>query len=152
MDTPNELSGCVPKFDILFLDVKATSPETLTKTSHLFGRLMTVLQKEHASKEEISTALIKAISHINTLGEEQAYQRLASLIVHRCPAEQREELITLIAQTLQHSSDREELEKMTQTTADLLFAQGIEQDERKGTIESILTLRGTQFPQVLCKH
>ena len=41
---------------------------------------------------------------------------------------------------------------MTQTTADLLFAQGIEQDERKGTIESILTLLGTQFPQVLCKH
>ena len=58
---------------------------------------MTVLQKEHASREEISTALIKAISHINTLGEEQAYQRLVSLIVHRCPAEQREALITLIA-------------------------------------------------------
>ena len=35
---------------------------------------------------------------------------------------------------------------MTQTTADLLFAQGIEQGERKGTIESILALLGTQFP------
>jgi flagellar biosynthesis/type III secretory pathway protein FliH len=46
---------------------------------------------------------------------------------------------------------------MTQTTADLLFAQGkeqgiaqgkeqgIEQGERKGTIESILALLGTRF-------
>ena len=179
MDTPDELSRFVPKFDILFLDLKTTSPETLTKTNHLFGWLMTVLQKEHASVEEISTALIKAISHINTLGEEKAYQRrtaisyLISLIVHRRPSEQRDELITLVAENIQRPSDREELEKMTQTTADLLFAQGkeqgiaqgkeqgieegkeqgiaqgkeqgIEQGERKGTIESILALLGTRF-------
>ena len=154
MDILDELSRFVPKFDILLLDVKGTDSATLTKTDHPFGWLLTVLQKEHESKEALSTALTEAISHINTLGEEQAYQRrtaisyLASLILHRRPSEQREELITLVAKNIQHPSDREELEKMAQTTADILHKQGREEGETRAKQTAVLKLLQIRFDSV----
>ena len=48
MDIPEELSQFVPRFEPLFLSVKETDTETLTKTDHPFGWLLTVLQKERA--------------------------------------------------------------------------------------------------------
>lgn len=53
MNVPDELSRFVPQFDILLLDIKATAPDKLTQTGHPFGWLMTDLQKEHASEEEL---------------------------------------------------------------------------------------------------
>ena len=91
MDLPDVFSRFVPQFDTLFLSVKETEEANLTKTDHPLGWLLTVLQKEHADKEAISTALIEAMSHINTLGDAQAQQRrraisyLLLLILHRRP-------------------------------------------------------------------
>ena len=67
MDAPDVLSRFVPTFDTLFLGVKETTEARLTQTDHPLGWLLTVLQKEHADKAVIRTALIEAMSHINTL-------------------------------------------------------------------------------------
>ena len=67
--------GLSRKFDTLFLSVKETDETNLTKSDHPLGWLLTVLQKEHANKEAISTALIEAMSHINTLDDAQSQQR-----------------------------------------------------------------------------
>ena len=67
MDLPDMFSRFVPKFDTLFLSVKETDAADLTKTNHPFGWLLTVIQKEHADKEEIRTALVEAVRHIYTL-------------------------------------------------------------------------------------
>lgn len=104
MDIPDVLARFVPRFDTLFLSVKETDEADLTKTNHPLGWLLTVLQKEHADKEVISRALLEAISHINTLDEEQAQQRqrafiyLLQLILHRRSATEHDELITLLQQ------------------------------------------------------
>jgi hypothetical protein len=142
--------------------LKETDEANLTKTDHPLGWLLTVLQKEHADKEVIRTALIEAMSHINTLGDEQVQQRqraisyLFLLILHRRPAEEHEELSTLVDQHIQQASDREEVEVMAQTMAEHLIergkAQGIERGKEQGETqakqEALLKLIRFQFESV----
>jgi predicted transposase/invertase (TIGR01784 family) len=150
MDIPDMFSRFVPTFDILFLSVKETDESDLTKSDHPLGWLLTVLQKEHANKEAIRTALIEAMSHINTLGEEQAQQRrraisyLLLLILHRRPADEHAELSTLVDQQIEQPSDREEVGIMAQTMAEHL----IEQGETRAKQEALLKLIRFQFESV----
>lgn len=138
MDLPDTLSEFVPKFGTLFLSVKDTDAIDLTKTDHPFGWLLTVLQKEHASKEEIRTALVEAVTHIDTLDAEETQQwkraifYLYLLILHRRPTEEHEELRTLVHQHIQETSRKEEGEKMAQTMAEYLIEQGEKQGEKRG--------------------
>ena len=147
MDIPDVFSRFVPQFDTLFLGVKETDEARLTETDHPLGWLLTVLQKEHANKEAIRTALIEAMSHLNTLDDAQSQQRrrailyLFLLILHRRPVEEHEELRTLFNQYIQQSSDREEVVVMAQTMAEHLVergkAQGIEQGIERGLEQGI---------------
>ena len=143
MDIPDVFSRFVPQFDTLFLSVKETDETNLTKSDHPLGWLLTVLQKEHANKEAISTALIEAMSHINTLDDAQSQQRcraifyLFLLILHRRPVEEHEELRTLFEQHIQQISDREEVEVMAQTMAEHLIEQGIERGKAQGIEQGI---------------
>ena len=154
MNVPPELSEFVPKFKILLLDVKGIASEVLTQTGHPFGWLMTVLQKEHADTEELKGALINAISHLNTLGEaqrqqwEMAISYLLLLILHRRPDDQHDELKTVVDDHIP-AARRKEIEDMVYSRAHRLIdegiKQGIEQGERRGTIESILTFLASRF-------
>ena len=55
MEVPDVLAPFVPTYEVLVLDVKQTQPSELTKISGIrFGWLLTVLQKENASKEELT--------------------------------------------------------------------------------------------------
>ena len=138
MDIPDVFSRFVPQFDTLFLGVKETDETNLTKTAHPLGWLLTVLQKEQADKAAIRTALIEALSHINTLDDVQAQQRqraifyLFLLILHRRPAEEHEELRTLVDQYIQQPLDREEVVVMAQTMAEHLIERGKAQGREEG--------------------
>lgn len=153
MDLPDLLSGFVPTFDTLFLGVKETDPADLTRTEHPLGWLLRVLQKEHASKQEIRTALMEAVRHIDTLDTEHAQQwqqaifYLYLLILHRRPAEERDELTTLVQQHIQEPSRREEGTAMAQTIAEQLIEQGIERGARENAINNILTVLCDRFPE-----
>ena len=89
MDIPDELTRFVPSFDTLFLSVKEADVSTLTQTDHPFGWLLTVLQKEGASRLELSEALARALLHLSSLQGSQAaqYRRaivyIVLLILHR---------------------------------------------------------------------
>ena len=155
MDIPDVLSRFVPKFDTLFLGVKDTDESELTKTDHPFGWLLTVLQKEQATVESLSEALIEALSHISTLDEASAQQRrraisyLLLLILHRRPFEEQPELTYLLGQHVQQPSDREEVELMAQTMAEHLIeqgkAQGIEQGQIQEKQAALLKLLESRF-------
>jgi hypothetical protein len=138
MDLPDELRRFVPSFDTLFLGVKAEEPARLTQTGHIFGQLLTVIQKENASKDEITDALVKAIEHINALPEEQSnqWQRaifyLYLLIFHRRPREEHDELKNLVYQHIQTSQREMEGEEMAQTMAEYLVEQAEKRGEERG--------------------
>ncbi len=158
MDLPDMLSGFIPKFDTLFLSVKSADTTTLTKTDHPFGWLLTVLQKEHADKQEIRAALLEAVTHINTLDTEKVQQwrraifYLYLLILHRRPTEEHDELKTLVHQNIQETSLREEGETMAQTMAEYLMEQGEKRGETRGQIrakrEAVLKLLRLRFDAV----
>lgn len=74
MDLPDVLYEFIPKFGVLFLSVKDADAADLTRNNHPLGWLLTVLQKEQSGKEEMCTALIEAVAHINTLDEEKRQQ------------------------------------------------------------------------------
>lgn len=151
MDLPDTLSEFVPKFNTLFLSVKSADTATLTKTDHPFGWLLTVLQKEHASKEEIRTALMEAVTHIDTLDEEETQQwkraifYLYLLILHRRPTEEHDELKMLVHQQIQETARREEGEAMAQTMAEYLMEQGERRGETQAKRESVLKLLRLRF-------
>ena len=152
MDLPAVLSEFVPTFNTLFLSVKDADAADLTRTDHPLGWLLTVLQKEHANKEDIRTALMEAVAHIDTLGEEktQQWQRaifyLYLLILHRCPSEEHNELKTLVHQHIQETSRREEGEAMAQTMAQYLIEQGETQAKREAVLK-LLRLRFDSVPE-----
>jgi flagellar biosynthesis/type III secretory pathway protein FliH len=130
-----------------------------------------VLQKEHASAEEMKSALIEAMSHINALDDAQRHEweraicYLHALILHRRPAEEHEDWITFF---VEQTSQGKEIDIM-RTIADMHYEEGIEkgreegieqgraegrqegraeghqEGERNGTIESILALLGARF-------
>ena len=148
MDIPDELTRFVPYCEILFLSIKEADAETLTKTDHPFGWLMTVLQQEHADKETISRALVDAVGYLGTLDPDQkgqmeeAIKYLISLILHRRPEEEHEELVQLIDQNTQQM----EVTSMAKSMAQVLTEQGIEQGARETTVENILSILTTRFP------
>ena len=154
MDIPDTLGRFVPKFDTLFLSVKEADEAHLTKTDHPLGWLLTVLQKEHADREGMSSALVEAMSHINTLDEAQVQQRrraisyLLLLILHRRPVEEHEELRALVDQYIQQPSDRKELETMAQTMAEHLIERGEKRGETRAKPAAVVKLLQLRFNEV----
>lgn len=151
MDTPAVLSRFVPNFESLFLGVKHTDEADLTKTDHPFGWLLTVMQKEHAEKEALTSALMATMSRINALNPNQAQQRrrailyLLLLILHRRPVEEHGELRTLVQQQVQQPIDREEVETMAQTMAEHLIERG-ETRAKQVAVVKLLRLRFHSVP------
>ena len=150
MDMPDALARFVPKFDTLFLSVNETEAADLKKTDHSLGWLLTVLQKENADTETLSTALLEAVSHLITLDEAQAPQRrkafayLVLLILHRRPAEEHEELIKLIEQQTHDM----EVANMAQSIIELTREQGREQGREQAKREDIIKLLQSRFSAV----
>ena len=160
MDVPEILSRFVPSFDTLFLGVKLTEPEVLTEAGHPLGWLLSVLQKEDVEDtSEISDALSAAVSHLGAVDEAfslqvaEAFRYFVQLIYHRRSVDERDALIGIIRD---HIEDKEVLETMVQTTAELLMeqgeARGIAVGEARGLVkgkqDAVLKILHLRFPDV----
>ena len=156
MDVPEILSRFVPSFDTLFLGVKSTEPEVLTEAGHPLGWLLSVLQKEDVEDtSEISEALLAAVSHLGAVDEAfspqvaEAFRYFVQLIYHRRSVDERDALIGIIRD---HIEDKEVLETMAQTTAELLMEQGEARGLVKGKVEgkqdAVLKILRIRFPDV----
>ena len=145
MNIPAELSRFVPRFDLLFLGVKSAEAETLTRTGDPLGWLLTVLKNENSEKTSLGRALVDAVSSLEGLEASEASQKrealvyLLMLILHRRPAEEHDELISLVER---HTSDKE-VSTMAQTMAEVLLERGA----RETTMENIVAVLTARFPQ-----
>ena len=147
IEVPEALAPFVPTFEVLLLDVKQTPAAELTQTGQPLGWLLTVLQKENASVEEITKAMETALQHLEMLQvsqtqHHQAILYLASLVYHRrSPAERQ-----ILIQVVDAYAPTMEVETMLQSMAEITYQQGIEQGERRASIESTLAILNTRFP------
>ncbi len=150
MDVPEVLSRFVPRFDTLFLGVKETDPEALTKTDHLLGWLLRVLQQEDESDAGVLyDALQATLRYLDTLPAAESVQHknailyLYHLILFRRPETEREDLIQLIQL---HTKDTE-VRNIIMTGAEALIEQGIERGSREMLIHNIFTVLSERFSQ-----
>ena len=147
MEVPEILMPFVPTFNVLLLDVKHTEHVELTKTGHPLGWLLTVLQKELASKEELTDTLVAALERLDRVPTEQhkrAMIYLASLVYHRRSPKERDDLIKVIDA---HARGME-VETMLQSMAEVTLQQGIEQGETRAKQNALLKLLHHQFQNV----
>lgn len=148
IDVPEALTPFVPTFEVLLLDVKHTPPAELTQTGQPLGWILTVLQKENTSLEEITQTLETALQHLETLQashteqHHQAILYLTSLVYHRRSPAERQTLI----QVVDAYAPTMEVETMLQSMAEITYQQGIEQGARRTSIENTLAILNTRFP------
>ena len=138
MDVPPGLSGFVPAFDVLFLNVSETAVSELTRSGHPFGWLLTVLQKEGSESSELLTVLSEALVHLKgAFGEapeqlQRAILYFVLLILHRRPPRDHADLLGFLDRQV---ADMEVVE-MAEVIADTLLEQGIEQGIEQGEIRA----------------
>jgi hypothetical protein len=141
MDLPAACARFVPRYDILFLNLKGTDPERLIETEHPFGWVLRVLQQEDASVEELCAALQAAIEHIRQLAAEdrqqwaELMQFFLALIFHRGEVEEHQILRQVVENSVWETLEREEVEQMGKTMAQVLIEQGIEQGRKQGSAQ-----------------
>ncbi|MCG9129794.1 Rpn family recombination-promoting nuclease/putative transposase [Candidatus Poribacteria bacterium] len=131
IDLPDSLYRFVPQYDTLFLDVKETTEEDLTKTNHSLGLLLTVLKNEDSDKPELINVLQRVLPFLERLDLVQhrnALIYLSHLILFRRPPHERDELMEII----QVYTKDEEVENMVLSTAEMLEKRGIEQGREEG--------------------
>ncbi len=158
MDLPKALERFVPRHDTLFLNLKTKPKEELIADEHPFGYLLQVIQKENATKEELTEAIKLAVQHLDNLPVEQQNQwaklmyYLVLLIKHRRGSDEQDELISVVKESIYEHKRQEEVEKMGKTAAQVLIEEGIEQGMARGIIQSkqedLLELMKVKFHSV----
>ena len=154
MDVPEVLSRFVPRFDTLFLGVKAADPEALTETDHLLGWLLRVLQQENEPDARVLYDVLQAtLRYLDTLPAAESVQHknailyLYHLILFKRPETEREGLIQLIQS---HTTDTE-VRNIIMTGAEALIEQGVEQGIERGAramlVRNTFTVLSERFSQ-----
>ena len=138
MDLLAALRRFIPKFDVLLLDVKRAADETLLRSNHPFGWLMTVLKQEMADEPEFIAALDRLGVHLGTLdaGDQvlwkQAIYYLYLLIFYRRSVREHERLNEIVSANEGSFRFSAEEESLMQSMAEYYLEQGMEKGMEKG--------------------
>ena len=138
MDLPAALGRFIPKFDVLLLDVKRASDETLLQSDHPFGWLMTVLKQEMADESAFMTALDRLGVHLGTLSAsdqalwKQAIYYLYLLIFYRRSVREHERLNEIVSENEESLRLSPEEESLMQSMAEYYLEQGMEKGMEEG--------------------
>ena len=154
IDLPEALSRFLPRFDVLLLDVKHETDERLLKSNHPFGWLMTVLKEEDSDIEPFVEVVLRLGEHLRGLPEaersawQQAIYYLYLLIFFRRSVEERSALEQIVSETHPYLDLSDEEKQIMQSMAEHYLQEGIEQGERRMSIESTLNVLTERFSGV----
>ena len=153
MDVPEALTRFIPKFETLFLSVKGASDEMLLKTDRPFGWLMRVLKQEMADTDVFISVLERLGVHLGTLSDaeraswKQAIYYLYLFIFYRRSDTERDALEAIVSEHQKSLRLSEEETTLMQSLAERYLEQGIELGARASTIQNILAVLQTRFPE-----
>ena len=140
VDLPSTLERFIPEPNMLFLNLKAISPEQLVKEDHPFEWVLRVIQKERSTEEEFREALQATIRRLELMppAERANWEKLIyfllAFIKHRRDATEHDDLFRVIKENITDKSRREEVESMGKTMAQLLIEEGEERGEARGEV------------------
>jgi len=144
MDLPDVWREFVPDPHALLLDVKARPPEDLIARGDPLGWALRVLQREHASLEQLAAVLEEATTELAALADtdEAAWRRLMwyllLLIYHRRAVAEREPLADIVIGAARRRQREEEIVKMSSTIAGALIREGEIRREARAKRETLL--------------
>ena len=154
MDLPEALNRFVPRFETLLLDVKSEIDETLLKSHHPFGWLLTVLKQEFADTESFVESVLRLGDYLQTRPEAERVQwkqviyYLHLLIFYRRPIVEQPTLERIVSENHPFLELSDEEKQLMQSMAEHYLQQGIEQGETRTKQEDILKLLHIRFPNV----
>lgn len=141
MDQPEHLMRFVPSNETLFLNLRQTPPEMLTRFSSALGWALRALQAERAPLEELERVLREAMAGIEGLSIEQLGQWkrcawfLMQLVFHRRSPSEAPDLMHLVREEAKHSKFHDESEEsLMQSYAEYLNELGEAKGEARGEI------------------
>ena len=132
VELPASLEQFIPKYEVLFLNLKTMSSNQLIQDDHPFGWILRVIQEGESPLDKFSEALHKAIEHLEKmpLDERINWEKLIifllAFIYHRREPEEVRELINILETNVVEKSRREEVKKMGESMAQLLIEEGKE--------------------------
>ena len=138
MVLPRVLSRFVPRFDLLFLNLKATPSSRLIADETAFGHLLRVMQQEDAPLAELVALLEEVIVRMEELTREDKDEwsrllyYLLLLIYHRRPPEEHISLQSVVESHHRDRSRQEEIQTMGKTIAQHLIEEGRELGVKEG--------------------
>jgi len=154
VDVPAGGLRFVPRYDMLFLDLKRTNPAKLTHSGDPFGWLLRVIQKEGATGDELAAAIREAVSHIDELpAQERARWEilvyyLVIFIHHRALPEERPSLVEIVRKGTRSRARKREVTTMGKTAAEALIEEGFERGETHAKREALLRQMRAKFGEV----
>jgi hypothetical protein len=151
MDLPPVLERFVPDWETLFLNLRHTPPEALTRFASAVGWALRVMQAERAPLAELEQVLREAMRGLEGLSEEQAGQWLrvawffVLLVLHR---REEAELAALIIEQTRQSRFREgeQVSAMGQSILEQVEARGEARAAREA-LETVLVARFGPLPE-----
>jgi hypothetical protein len=156
MNLPEVLREFVPDPHALFLNLKARPPEELTAWGDPLGWALRVLQKEHASEDQLAAVLREATTELATLADtdEAAWRRLMwyllLLIYHRRAPAEHKPLAGIVTGAARIWQREEEIADMSNTIAEELIREGEARAEARAELrvrrETLLRLLRHKFP------
>ena len=148
MRVPEALTPFIPRYDTLFLNLRATSPEQLHGSA--VSCALQVLQVEDAPLAHLQPVLSAAVALLEEFHEDyQAEWRrvmhfLLALIRNRRENDEQDELTTILTEAVR-PEHREEEAEMVMTGAEYLVRQGREEGLQIGLIELLLSMLEDKF-------
>jgi len=144
IDLPKSLEEFIPRHKTILFNLKATSPEKLVEYDHPFGWILQLMQKEKAGTDEFRNLWQTVIEHLRLMASEERanWSKLIyfmmAFIYERREKFEHDEFLSIIKSSIEDKTQREEVEKMGKTMAQVLMeegeAKGIEKGIEKGII------------------
>jgi hypothetical protein len=156
MDLPRELEPFTPQWETLFLNLRETPPDTLTRFATAVGWALRVLQAEREPRANIEQVLTEAISGLEGLSEEQSGQWLRVawfLVLFAFHRREEPELVDLVRERAQLSKfrQRKEFTTMGQTVAQQIAAEAAQATMREA-LETVLFERFGTVPEPIVQR
>src|SRR5712691_5240864 len=150
MDLPAELERFVPDWETLYLNLRQTPPETLTRFANAIGWALRVLQAEEAPLAELERVLKEAMAGLEGLTAEQSGQWLrVAWFLLQLVSQRREErsLLDLVLAEARQSKfgERERVTTMGVSLGEQWKSEGKAEGETETAREMLATVLETRF-------
>jgi len=158
IEIPVSLERFILQPDILFLNLKATEPNSLVEHDHPFGWILRLLQKEDATAKEFEDTLQLVVNHLEQMppNERANWEKLMwfllTLIYNRREPDERSEFVRIVENNVNDKNRKEEISKMGRTIAQELIDEGKQLGIEIGTIttkqDDLIKLLKVRFGKV----